>query len=251
MTRDTGHGVPGMALLAGSVPTSNIFEATVERLGQSIKLGLFRPGQRLPPERELAEIIGVSRVTVRSAIKVLVAGGFLVAHRGRSGGTFVVERPPVWRPQSAGGAKEGNLPEIAGFLDRRFVVETGICELAALRASVSAVSQLREKVGLLGEHIDDLAEFRRQDAQLHIAFAQAAGSADLVRMSAEMQAELSIFIGKLPPSPEALAHSNVQHARIVGCIARHDGPGARQAMAEHLEGTGHFLRGLLHPAEPH
>jgi DNA-binding transcriptional regulator YhcF (GntR family) len=73
-----------------------MFEETVERLGHSIKLGLIKPGQQLPPERELAELIGVSRVTVRSALQVLVQGGFLIAKRGRNGGTFVVDHPPVW-----------------------------------------------------------------------------------------------------------------------------------------------------------
>ena len=86
----------GEALLRGSAPSANMFEETVERLGHSIKLGLIKPGQQLPPERELAELIGVSRVTVRSALQVLVQGGFLIAKRGRNGGTFVVDHPPVW-----------------------------------------------------------------------------------------------------------------------------------------------------------
>ena len=72
----------GTALLRGAAPATNVFEATVERLGNSIKLGLLKPGQQLPPERELATLVGVSRVTVRSAIQVLVQGGFLVSRRG-------------------------------------------------------------------------------------------------------------------------------------------------------------------------
>ncbi|MFD1883893.1 FadR/GntR family transcriptional regulator [Paracoccus pacificus] len=233
----------GMALLRGANLSSNVFEATVERIGKSIKLGLLKPGQQLPPERELAELMGVSRVTVRSAIQVLTAGGFLMARRGRNGGTFVVEKPPVWK---GGGAGAGSGPvAVSGFLDRRFVLETGICELAAIRATDTQVGSLRERVGRLGELIGDLTAFRREDAQFHIAIAEATGNQDLVRHAAELQAELSDLIGQLPPSEDALIHSNLQHAKVVACIACHDGAGARQAMAEHLAGTGHFLSGLL------
>lgn len=231
------------ALLRGAAPTSNVFEATVQRLGQSIKLGLFKPGQQLPPERDLADIIGVSRVTVRAAIQVLASGGFLVARRGRTGGTFVVDNPPQWEERSE--QDGGRQVDVPGFLDRRFVLETGICELAAERASEVQVASLRQRVGQLGELVSDLVEFRRQDAQLHIAFAEATGNTDLVRMSAELQAELTPLIALIPPSPDALSHSNLQHARIVACIAKHDGASARIAMAEHLHGTRLFLGGLL------
>lgn len=231
------------ALLRGAVPTSNVFEATVQRLGQSIKLGLFKPGQQLPPERDLASMIGVSRVTVRAAIQVLASGGFLVARRGRTGGTFVVDDPPQWEERTE--IDGGKQVEVSGFLDRRFVLETGICELAAERASDGQVASLRQRVGQLGELVDDLVEFRRQDAQLHIAFAEATGNSDLVRISAELQAELTTLIALIPPSADALSHSNLQHARIVACIAKHDGASARNAMAEHLQGTKLFLGGLL------
>ncbi len=233
----------GTALLRGANLTSNVFEATVERIGRSIKLGLLKPGQQLPPERELAELMGVSRVTVRSAIQVLTAGGFLIARRGRNGGTFVVEKPPMWKGGEEGAGSEA--VAVNSFVDRRFVLETGVCELAAQRVTDTQLAGLRERVGRLGELVSDLSAFRREDAQFHIAIAEATGNQDLVRQIAELQAELSDLIGHLPPSEEAMIHSNLQHAKVVACIARRDGAGARQAMAEHLAGTAHFLAGLL------
>ena len=241
LERVTPTFAEGTALLRGANPTSNVFEATV---GRSIKLGLLRPGQQLPPERELAELIGVSRVTVRSAIQVLTAGGFLIARRGRNGGTFVVERPPIWKASDEGAHGPGSAT-VSNFLDRRFVMETGVCELAAARITDAQIAGLRERVGRLGELVGDLVAFRKDDAQLHIAIAEATGNHDLVRQIAEIQAELGDLIGHLPPSEDALVHSNLQHARVVACIARHDPQGARYAMAEHLAGTAHFLAGLL------
>src|SRR5213592_3301303 len=69
------------------------FEETVERLGTAIKLGLLPPGTRLPRER--AEQLDISRSTLRQALTALVQSGHLMAARGRGGGTFVAESPPL------------------------------------------------------------------------------------------------------------------------------------------------------------
>src|SRR5919198_4036433 len=76
-----------------SPPTT--FEETVERLGNAIKLGLLPSGTRLPPERELAGQLGISRSTLRLALTTLVQSGHLTSVRGRTGGTFVAESPPL------------------------------------------------------------------------------------------------------------------------------------------------------------
>jgi DNA-binding FadR family transcriptional regulator len=68
----------------------NAFEITVARLVQAIRLGLTSVGERLPPERELAERLRVSRVTLREAIRALREAGYLESRRGRTGGTFVL-----------------------------------------------------------------------------------------------------------------------------------------------------------------
>src|SRR5688572_30043794 len=71
------------------------FEETVERLGTAIRLGLLAPGSQLPPERDLAAQLRISRSTLREALTTLTQSGHLVSQRGRGGGTFVVEEPPL------------------------------------------------------------------------------------------------------------------------------------------------------------
>src|SRR5438270_13872669 len=71
------------------------FEGTVERLGTAIRAGILPAGSRLPAERMLAGQLGISRTTLRQALTTLVQSGHLVAVRGRGGGTFVSERPPL------------------------------------------------------------------------------------------------------------------------------------------------------------
>src|SRR3712207_7853807 len=106
-----------------SPPTT--FEETVERLGTAIRLGLLEPGDRLPPERELAEQLGISRSTLRQALTTLVQSGHLVSLRGRTGGTFVSESPPMAQP---GGKLRPDWREVT---DQRVAVECGAALLAA------------------------------------------------------------------------------------------------------------------------
>ena len=76
------------------IRTANAFEQTVERIGRAIKMGLLRPSERLPSERDLALQLALSRSTVREALRVLAEAGYLEARRGRGGGTFVAEVLP-------------------------------------------------------------------------------------------------------------------------------------------------------------
>src|SRR3954471_14504124 len=102
-----------------SPPTT--FEETVERLGNAIRLGLLSAGSRLPPERELAAQLGISRSTLRQAIVTLVQSGHLVSLRGRSGGTFVADTPPL----AARGARRIPARKTRAVLDYRVAIETG------------------------------------------------------------------------------------------------------------------------------
>src|SRR3954466_8243242 len=83
------------------VRPATTFEETVERLGTAIRLGLLVPGSRLPPERALAQELRISRSTLRQALLTLVQSGHLLAVRGRSGGTFVADSPPLFEAGEA------------------------------------------------------------------------------------------------------------------------------------------------------
>src|SRR5919197_5053067 len=121
---------PAVAAVFEPVQTATTLEETVERLGTAIRLGLLGPGDRLPPERELADQLGIARSTLRQALMSLTESGHLVAHRGRGGGTFVSDAPPLAesdRVQLSG----GHWREL---LDYRIAVEVGAVVLAAERA---------------------------------------------------------------------------------------------------------------------
>src|SRR6201986_4475370 len=88
--------------LLGPVRTGNAFEETVERLLNVVKLGLIEPGDRFPAERELAARLGISRLTLREAIRELQLAGYVQSRRGRFGGTLL-PFPAAAPPQGGGG----------------------------------------------------------------------------------------------------------------------------------------------------
>src|SRR6266566_1811230 len=113
------------------VRAGNAFEETVERLLTVIKLGVVAPGGRFPPERELAGLLGVSRLTLREAIRALQQSGYVVSRRGRFGGTFVTYDPPAPDPGEARRIALEDAGKLTDALIFRHVVETGAAEMLA------------------------------------------------------------------------------------------------------------------------
>src|ERR687893_2840843 len=124
------EGATALGAFFEPVQPPTTFEETVERLGTAIRLGLLPAGSRLPPERDLADQLRISRSTLRQALTTLVQSGHLLSVRGRAGGTFVAEEPPLGQDVAAEVLGEG----ARGVLDYRGAVETGAAVLAAERA---------------------------------------------------------------------------------------------------------------------
>jgi DNA-binding FadR family transcriptional regulator len=222
----------------------NAFEITVSRLAQTIRLGMLGAGDQLPPERELAERLQVSRVTLREAIAALRDAGFLETRRGRAGGTFVVyQDTPAQAGDAVAMAKEMG-DDLHDALDFRRVVEPGAAALAASR-TLSAVDRA-QLTACLAAAADHAAPTRRvADSRLHLAIAAASGSAMLAEAVTQVQVIVDKLLAAIPVIERNLAHSDAQHKRIVDAILAGDPRSARAAMEEHCDGTAELLRGLL------
>jgi GntR family transcriptional regulator, transcriptional repressor for pyruvate dehydrogenase complex len=216
------------------------FEETVERLGTAIRLGLLAPGSKLPAERELARELKISRSTLRQALTALVQSGHLVSLRGRKGGTFVAEQPPL--TDIAGDPLDQDAWSV---LDYRVAVETGSALLAAERIEAGQLERLEGLAAKMGGQLDDFGEYRRTDTRFHIGIAEAAASPRLISAMTDVQGQMSDLIAQIAHPPEVLARSNEQHGRLVKALRKGDGPRAVKVMREHIEGTEHILAGLL------
>ncbi|MEV4075810.1 FadR/GntR family transcriptional regulator [Nonomuraea fuscirosea] len=227
------------------VRAGNAFEETVERLLQAIKLGVVAPGDKLPAERELSARLGISRVTLREAIRALSDAGYLDVRRGRYGGAFVTYVPP--KPD-AGDLRQAvrrmGQDELSDALTFRLAVDCGAaqilatCDLTEDRKAV-LVHRLAE---LNRAGLDD---YRRLDTAFHLSIAELTGSALLATTCADARSRISDLLNAIPMLQVNLDHAAVQHQAIVDAILAADPDAARRAVTEHLEGTAALLRAFL------
>ena len=201
------------------------------QISDAIISGELKPGDRLPPERELADQFGVSRTVVRDAIKMLSGRGVLQVRRGA--GIFVATAE-----ETAMGRLANVLPlqgaGLRDLFDVRKVLEAQGAEWAAQRRSAHHVERLRSIVDDARRHAEDLNVLSERDAQFHVAVAEASQNLVLVRvmftlldlLEAARRESLSI-----PGRPEL---SLSQHENVLGEIEARDPEKARRAMLEHL-----------------
>jgi DNA-binding FadR family transcriptional regulator len=229
-----------LASLFKPVQPPTAFEQTVERLATAIKLGFLPPGDQLPPERELARQLEISRTTLRQALTALTQSGLVTTARGRKGGTFVADPLPTpSRPR-----RHFTVEELAAVLDHRLAIETGTVIRAAERCNEADL----EPLGELADKMDELGNFenyRRADVRFHMGLADAAHSPRLVEAMAEVHAQLDEAIGLVPHPEEVLRRSNQQHRALIVRLRKRDVTAAVKLIREHVEGTEYFLAGML------
>ncbi|MFL6134773.1 MAG: FadR/GntR family transcriptional regulator [Nocardioidaceae bacterium] len=220
------------------------FEGCVEQLATAIRLGVYPRGSTLPPERELAERLGVSRATLREGIAALRAADFVDTTRGRGGGTVVRyrARKPSARAARALAPRTAHLRDTLVY---RRVVEPGAAYIAAER-------ELRpdQRDLLVAAHdgvaaATDPADHRQADSRFHLAIAAVTDSPLTVRSVTAVQADLHDMLNAIPVLEVNIEHSDRQHSAILRAVLKSEPSAARRVMESHCDDTAALLRGLL------
>jgi GntR family transcriptional regulator, transcriptional repressor for pyruvate dehydrogenase complex len=209
-------------------PAHDIVADTIRHL---IAIGGLRPGDRLPPERELAITLGAARVTVRRALKQLGDAGLVSTRRGRSGGTFVAGAP------DRGHTAADSLALFQATIDHAFefrrIVEPPAAELAAQRATLTD----REALMLLArEHASTHSEFHELDTRFHLLVARAGANPELQTAIERQRSTFFVLANAvlLPAPYEEFPTFADEHREIAAAIHARDAPRARSEMDAHL-----------------
>ena len=218
------------------VPESTaLSERVIAKISDAVVSGELAPGDR-PPERELAEVFGVSRTVVRDAVKTLSGRGILRVRRGA--GNFVAD-PQEGAPAGLGALAEGLSLGGEGFGDLfevRKVLEAA--HWAARRRSDYHVGRLRGIVEEAHRHADDHDVLNEMDARFHVAVAEASHNLVLVRV---MFALLDLLATTRRETLDIAGRAQLsldEHERIVEEIEGRDPEASRDAMLAHLISVG-------------
>ncbi|MBA2946383.1 FadR/GntR family transcriptional regulator [Streptomyces himalayensis] len=224
------------------VRAGNGFEEALEQILQVVRLGLVPGGGRLPSERELADRLGISRVTLREVLRVLQDEGLVESRRGRYGGTFVVPRTGI--PGEDELRRRIEKTDVEDVLRFREVLEVGAAGLCAAHGLTGEQAQ-RLRDALAGTQDAPLADYRRRDTLLHLTLAELCGSPSLAAQYAAVRAQVNDLLDCIPLLVRNLEHSQHQHTALVEAVLDGDADGAREIMREHCAGTAALLRGFL------
>lgn len=219
----------------------------VEQVRTAVDLALLVPGDRLPPERELAALLDVSRPTLREALRVLAMSGYVSIRRGASGGAYVLERPRTGQAEHVREALSTRRRELAELLEWRRLVEAEAAALAADRVSDDQLRALRARmVESGGRHARGPELWRAADSRFHMAVAEASGNPYVLDAVHRVRAELAhaldaLILLQATAGPAAVT----EHEAILAALQARDPGAAREAAARHGRSTEEHLDAFL------
>lgn len=236
-----------------SVPRATFQEQVLDTLGRDICSGSVRPGQLLPPEAELCERFGFSRIVIREAIKSLAAKGLLEVTRRV--GTLVLEPTRwnlfdpdiiVWRAESAVFD-----PTMArDLMEMRRIIEPAAVRLAALRASDEDRRNLRAAYMAMARAVAGKGDYVKADLTFHTIILSACGNQFVRQMQDAMSALLRVNFEIITKKPGGPAHSLPLHEAVCEAIERGDAEAAKRAALILIDGAEDDLRGLVPMRSP-
>jgi len=220
-----------------SVKGTSTAEEVAARLRDMIHSGELSAGDKLPPERDLAKILGVSRPTLRAGIRSLSAVGILFSKQGA--GTFVAARdesPTLDRSSLR------MLSALHGFtsdemFEARLALEMSIAGLAAKRVTSEQMTTLAEEIAGMYASLTEPEQYLVHDMRFHQIVAAASGNRILTSLMNMVATILFEYRSKTVKRATDLKESAEQHHNIYRALRDHDPEGAEQAMHDHLVET--------------
>jgi GntR family transcriptional regulator, transcriptional repressor for pyruvate dehydrogenase complex len=212
-------------------------EEVVSRLREMIHSGELSAGDRLPPERDLAKLLGVSRPTLRAGIRSLATVGILQSRQGA--GTFVAKAE---ESPTLDGGQLRLMASLHGFtsdemFEARLSLEMSIAGFAAERATSEQMTQLAEEIAGMYASLDEPEQYLVHDMRFHQIIAAASQNRILTALMNMVATILFEYRSKTVKRAKDLKESAEQHRNIYRAMRERSPEAAREAMRAHLVET--------------
>lgn len=222
-----------------AVRKTKVYEEVAKQIQRLILDGALKPGDKLPPERELAEKFDVSRSSVRDAIRSLELIGLVEPRQGEGTVVREVSAESLVNPLTTMLVRKREL--VGELLDVRRMIEPPLAARAAAHASPEEIGYLEDILRRQKEKVAQGELSIEEDSEFHYAIATAAKNSVVLKM-------LDVLMDLLRESRERslqvegrLQKSFLGHRRILRAIQRHDTAAAEAAMHQHLEEIEHLV----------
>jgi GntR family transcriptional repressor for pyruvate dehydrogenase complex len=225
------------------LPRHAVGVAAIDVIKRMILAGDLRPGEKLPPERELASALGVSRNSLREAIRSLVLMNVLQSRHGD--GTYVSSLDPATLMEPVSFLLSLDPSALAHLFETRRILEAETAALAAERITDEEVDAIRKCLVGMKAKTGSREDFLQADMRMHELITLAAKNpllTQLMRSITGLGLRSRMRTVQAPGITERVMHD---HARILAALERRDSDGARQAMLDHIEHAQQAMREML------
>ena len=213
-----------------AVTTRRTYEEAIEQIADAVQVGDVLVGQRLPSERSLADLMGVSRPTVREAVKALADVGVLETRSG--GGTIVTsDLIPAELLRARADLK---ISEVAGVLEARRLLEPQVAKLAALYIDEDDVQRIEATIDMLRHGAETRERFVLFELRFHLTIARATKNTTIMHLMRTLFRRLDIVRDMAMHEAEEAGQAIAIHERTLASIRSGDPGAIDAAMDEHL-----------------
>jgi GntR family transcriptional repressor for pyruvate dehydrogenase complex len=231
-------------------PRSRVNETIIRAIQQQIHQGELKLGDRLPPERQLARVLGASRGSVREALRALELSGVIRSRHGE--GNFVAAVPGSGRPAAPlAQFVERQRASLLDVFDARKTFEPQLAAVAAERISRDDVERLRTAVEEQERDLQDrnLEAAFQADRLFHQVIAEATRNQTLINLHGFLSDLVGDARREAIENDARRAQAALDHRRIYQAIARRDAAAASAAMRQHVENVERIVKRALHGYE--
>jgi DNA-binding FadR family transcriptional regulator len=233
---------PAESELFNRVSLGRISEVIVEQIRLLMRQGQLKPGDRLPPERDLCERFGVSRVTVREALRMLESSGLVEIRVGARGGAFVTAPSSNRVGEGLTDLLSLSVISASDVTEVRMILEVGIVPLVCERATEEDLADLEKICEQSKQAVRDGNYTMEMSLEFHTRVAAATHNPAVSMLVESFRGPILMSLREAKnAAPEMGKVGSQEHERFIGAIRRQDVDAASRIMREHLSRTAHRL----------